>query len=468
MHKFSSLTVALAVGSLVSVAGCTGDDEGADPTASTDGAGTAAPSDDAATSTSAGTFELAAPAAVECGPDSREPTELEARLLTEAGPYTGEAFDVEAAAEAVAAMNPQTDEDYAAAIAAQVQGGYAQDMCEILTLTTDLGDAAAGPTGGVPAESEAVGDNHFALVLDASGSMADTTAGGTRMDAAKDALNSFVDEVPEGSTVSLRIYGHEGDNSEAGKAESCASSEVVYDGPAQEGGFGEALDQVQPTGWTPLARAIGDSSDDIPTDATDAIVYVVTDGLETCGGDPVAAAEEVAAAGIEPVINVIGFEVGDADQAALRAIAEAGGGDYTQASSPDELDQVWREERERLETAWREWRNAERDRLVDTRDEKYETKRVLTTDVNGEVLRVAGDAALVTSQLGSMGVYDRNRQQDVRKAAWDHFMDVRGHLLDLSQQQTGEIADNLRSRIDEVYETTETTWSEVYREGLDN
>ena len=45
-------------------------------------------------------------------------------------------------------------------------------------------------------------------------------------------------------------------------------------------------------------------------------------------------------------------------------------------------------------------------------------------------------------------------------------MDVRGHLLDLSQQQTGEIADNLRSRIDEIYETTETSWSELYREGI--
>lgn len=131
-------------------------------------------------------------------------------------------------------------------------------------------------------------------------------------------------------------------------------------------GMGAALEQVEPVGFTPLAKAIEDSTGDIPADSTEAIVYVVTDGLESCGGDPVQAAQAVAASGVRPIINVIGFQVGDSDQAALAAIAEAGGGEHSTADSAAELRRYWLEEQGLLRQAWREWLDTERDRLVDT------------------------------------------------------------------------------------------------------
>ena len=68
------------------------------------------------------------------------------------------------------------------------------------------------------------------LILDLSGSMAQDVGGGeTRMDAAKRVLNDVIDALPEteGVNVGFRIYGHEGDNSNAGRTESCESTELV-------------------------------------------------------------------------------------------------------------------------------------------------------------------------------------------------------------------------------------------------
>ena len=68
-------------------------------------------------------------------------------------------------------------------------------------------------------------------------------------------------------------------------------------------------------------------------------MVLVTDGLESCGGDPVAAARALQADGPIPV-HVIGFglgEPGDEDPASLRAIAEVSGGKYLTARSPEEL-----------------------------------------------------------------------------------------------------------------------------------
>lgn len=270
----------------------------------------------------AGTVPVACDAQIEGDPERKALIES---FLVESGPYSGDSFDVEAAARAAVDLGPVTAEEWAQAIRAQVQGDYADAVCRAMQFSSDItaesGSATAAPE---PQEDAAVGQNHFALVLDASGSMAAEAATGTAMQEAKGAIEDFVAELPAGSTVSLRIYGHGGTNTSEGKAESCASSEQVYTGDPDDPAFTDALAGVEPVGYTPLALAINDAQEDIPPAATDAIMYVVSDGLETCGGDPVQAATDVAATGINPVINVIGFRVADSDQDALRAIATAG------------------------------------------------------------------------------------------------------------------------------------------------
>jgi MYXO-CTERM domain-containing protein/uncharacterized repeat protein (TIGR01451 family) len=90
--------------------------------------------------------------------------------------------------------------------------------------------------------------------------------------------------------------------------------------------------ELRATGTTPLAGILGSALDVLgQTRAADARgacrpyrVVLVTDGDESCGGDPVAAAAALKAAGIK--VSVIGFATPDPTmQANLNAIAAAGG-----------------------------------------------------------------------------------------------------------------------------------------------
>jgi hypothetical protein len=68
------------------------------------------------------------------------------------------------------------------------------------------------------------------------------------------------------------------------------------------------------------------------------IVILLTDGVETCGGDPAAAIQALRAANTEVRVNIIGFAI---DNEALRQTfaswAELGNGSYFNAENADQL-----------------------------------------------------------------------------------------------------------------------------------
>ncbi|KAB8125667.1 VWA domain-containing protein [Gracilibacillus oryzae] len=188
---------------------------------------------------------------------------------------------------------------------------------------------------------EEVKEQRIALLLDSSGSMGATVGGEVKMTAAKDALQQFVSDLPEETKVLLRVYGHVGSGSEENKKLSCESTEVVYPlNTYNENTFSEALGQFEPAGWTPLASSILAAKNDLQAESAENvenIVYIISDGEETCGGDPVAAAKELHESGIATAVNIIGFNVGNDAQVQLKEVAEAGGGTFTNANSVEEL-----------------------------------------------------------------------------------------------------------------------------------
>lgn len=170
------------------------------------------------------------------------------------------------------------------------------------------------------------------LILDSSGSMAERLdSGETRIDAAKSVLTEVIEELPikDGVNVGFRVYGHKGTNTEAGKAASCQSTElkVPVDGVDKEALQGE-VDAYEPVGWTPLALSLTQSAGDFPaadTNTTNAVV-LVTDGLETCGGDPCAASRQIKNGSQAITTHVIGFALDETEQANLQCIVDASGG----------------------------------------------------------------------------------------------------------------------------------------------
>ncbi|SMO80437.1 vWA domain-containing protein [Melghirimyces algeriensis] len=197
------------------------------------------------------------------------------------------------------------------------------------------------------------------IVLDASGSMAGKVDGGVKMDLAKQAIKKFVSELPEEANVSLRVYGHKGSNEKKEKKVSCQSNELVYPLKSYNSNeFTESLDQFEPTGWTPLASAIQAANDDLKEwegKDTRNIVYVVSDGVETCGGDPVKEAKKLGASGIEPMVKIIGFDVDNAGQKQLKQVAKASNGSYQTIQSGDDLKEYLEAEKEKLKEKWEGW-----------------------------------------------------------------------------------------------------------------
>ncbi|MEF3083174.1 VWA domain-containing protein [Luteimonas sp. SMYT11W] len=179
------------------------------------------------------------------------------------------------------------------------------------------------------------------LMLDASGSMAGRQGGETKLVIAQDALLDFARRIEGDAQVALRVYGHRGGNREQDKPESCRATELVQPfAPRDPAAFETAVRAFQPSGFTPIAASLQAAARDFADGGANAdgnVVYLVSDGIETCDGDPVAAARALRAGDIGVVVNVIGFDVDAQAEQQLRSVAEAGGGEYLAAQNRDDL-----------------------------------------------------------------------------------------------------------------------------------
>ncbi|MEB3052842.1 MULTISPECIES: vWA domain-containing protein [Bacillus] len=109
--------------------------------------------------------------------------------------------------------------------------------------------------------------------------------------------------------------------------------------------FRQSLDGFQPVGWTPLAEAIKRSTETFQSaKANDKnIMCVVSDGVETCGGNPVEEAQKVSNSNIKPIMNIIGFQVDHEAEKQLKEIAEVSKGKYVLANNAKELQDQFKE-----------------------------------------------------------------------------------------------------------------------------
>ncbi|MGI9049955.1 MAG: vWA domain-containing protein [Rubrobacteraceae bacterium] len=192
------------------------------------------------------------------------------------------------------------------------------------------------------------------LILDASGSMQGEVGGERKIDIAWRALTDFVGTLPEQANVSLRVYGQVGSSAKSDRARSCAASELIL--PFQKldrSKFSEAINSFEPKGWTPVADSLKKARDDfsgLDPSTNSNFVYLVSDGVETCGGDPVSAARSLAANDIQAEVNIIGFDVNPQATRQLQQAAKSGGGEYYDAGNAAGLNEIFRKKFD-----WTEW-----------------------------------------------------------------------------------------------------------------
>ncbi|MDD4903080.1 MAG: PKD domain-containing protein [Candidatus Bipolaricaulis sp.] len=171
------------------------------------------------------------------------------------------------------------------------------------------------------------------VILDTSSSMEEPFEGGTRLAAGKQVLTTFLASAPQGVGIGLRIFG------------SCDRSSLVFPvQPLDVAGMTRSIVEIRAAGATPLALSLSLAASDLSGVPGAKAVLLISDGQESCGGDPVRSAEEVWAKISDLRIHVVGFEVKD-DAAArqqLVRIAEAGRGLYVDVTSSSELTSALR------------------------------------------------------------------------------------------------------------------------------
>lgn len=148
------------------------------------------------------------------------------------------------------------------------------------------------------------------FMLDGSGSMLAPWGPTLRINAAKKFLADLVDSlrVNQELELALRVYGHQYHR----KYQRCDDSKL-------EVGFSknnhtaiiQKLNQIQPQGVTPIAYSLEQAANDFPDEKNVRnIIIIITDGIESCNGDPCAVSLMLQKRGIflKPFIIGIGME----------------------------------------------------------------------------------------------------------------------------------------------------------------
>lgn len=196
----------------------------------------------------------------------------------------------------------------------------------LLALTAFSADTAGA--------SAAPGAASVAIILDTSGSMLqDLDTGGERIDAARGALETLVTQtLPAGTNVSLRVFGSAPD--------SCETQLLVPQSPLDPAAMAAVVREVPVVDGvrTPLGASLQQVAGDLGALPGPKIVVLVTDGEETCNGDPAAAINALVASGIDVRVNIVGFALDDAAlKAQFQEWARLGNGQYIDANDQASL-----------------------------------------------------------------------------------------------------------------------------------
>lgn len=183
-----------------------------------------------------------------------------------------------------------------------------------------------------PAISGAQGNkNNLVLILDASGSMWGQVEGDAKITIAMDVLTSLINDLPQDQNVGLVAYGHRS------KGDCRDVEELVPLGELSKEKLIAKIKELNPKGKTPITFSVQMTAEKLKALEDETTIILVSDGKETCEGDPCALIKELRQSGVKFIMHVIGFDVTDDERSQLECIAEAGGGMYYPAKNAGEF-----------------------------------------------------------------------------------------------------------------------------------
>ena len=202
-----------------------------------------------------------------------------------------------------------------------------------------LDETTATPSPLPPPADLGTSNLYVEYILDASGSMNESLPDGTvKLAVAQKLLTQRLQAFRPETHIGLRAYGHRVHYEQT--EESCQDIELIA--PVEVGQLPVIvtwLQNFQAQGMTPLAQSIREALNDFAYDpARINTIVMLSDGIETCEGDPCGLVRELKVEGVNFTIHVIGLDVDEPTRQQLKCIADAGEGTYHDARSEEELD----------------------------------------------------------------------------------------------------------------------------------
>jgi hypothetical protein len=174
------------------------------------------------------------------------------------------------------------------------------------------------------------------FILDGSGSMWGRLDNVEKIVIAKERMAELVQEL-EGVNMGLIVYGHR-------RKGDCDDIEIMV--PLGAGNKVAVIQQIQsisPKGKTPITKSLELAAQQLETIEEETEIVLVSDGLETCKGDPCAYVKSLKDKGINFKMDVVGFDVSAKERGQLECIAKAGGGRYFSAQNAMQLKEAFTE-----------------------------------------------------------------------------------------------------------------------------
>ncbi|MGZ2256164.1 vWA domain-containing protein [Roseobacter sp. A03A-229] len=209
--------------------------------------------------------------------------------------------------------------------------------------------AAALLPAALPASQSCTDD--AMLVFDGSGSMSEmgfNLLDEPRIFEARRAVQDSMPQIAAVRRVGLVIYG-------PGQPQACGNIELRF-GPRPNAAkpIIDAVERLQPAGETPLTKAVERAAEVLNYREEPGAIVLLTDGKETCDGQPCALATTLAAEAHDLTVHVIGFKVRDDHfgwddpqdddyerrVTVARCLADRTGGTYASAETLDELTEA--------------------------------------------------------------------------------------------------------------------------------
>ena len=286
------------------------------------------------------------------------------------------------------------------------------------------------------------------IILDASGSMINTLNGETMMQIAQNELNALIDRLPEEVNIGLRVYGGQESNG------SCASTTLIE--PIASNNKDQvkaAINNVVAEGWTPIAESLKQAANDFANFSADTntnLIYLISDGMETCEGDPVKEVQNLSASNITPIVNVIGFNVDAAGQHQLTSIAEQGNGQYVHVSNKQAFNDALKTI-EQMTEAWTKRKHEIIDDALTLRGELENELRAFKKEWDNHIKDEYDAFMLIMDELNSTEYFD-----DLSV-----YGQAQGKLLDKISAKNNLYRTELDNKYDEIINNIDGTYESI-------